>query len=53
VVAAILRSGEAYFGCTTWHELRAMLVSVCNWQTDESEVDRTVRAVELALSQFN
>ncbi len=53
VVTAILKGGEAFFGCSTWHGLRAMRVSVCNWQTDESDVDRAVCAVELALSQFN
>ena len=53
VVTAIIKGGEAFFGCSTWHGQRAMRVSVCNWQTDESDVDRAVRAVERALSQFN
>ncbi len=53
VVSAILKTGEAFFGCSTWHGQRAMRISVCNWQTDESDVDRSVRAVELALSQFH
>jgi glutamate/tyrosine decarboxylase-like PLP-dependent enzyme len=53
VVAAILKSGEAFFGCSTWRGQRVMRVSVCSWQTDEADVDRTVRAVKIAIDQFN
>ncbi|HEY0431955.1 MAG TPA: aminotransferase class V-fold PLP-dependent enzyme, partial [Pyrinomonadaceae bacterium] len=31
VIAAILKTGEAFFGGTTWRGRRAMRVSVCNW----------------------
>lgn len=45
VIAAILKTGEAFFGGTTWRGRRAMRVSVCNWQTSEQDVQRVVRAV--------
>ena len=46
VIARILETGEAFFGGTTWRGRRAMRVSVCNWGTSESDVERAVRAVE-------
>ena len=45
VMAAILRSGEAFFTGTTWRGRRAMRVSVSNWQTTAVEVERVLRAV--------
>ena len=51
VIAAILQSGEAFFGGTTWDGRRAMRVSVCNWQTTKRDVERTVRAVAEILSR--
>jgi glutamate/tyrosine decarboxylase-like PLP-dependent enzyme len=49
VIAAILKSGEAFFGGTTWRGRRAMRISVCNWQTSEADVDRVVKAVQEVL----
>lgn len=51
VIAAILKTGEAFFGGTTWRNKRAMRVSVCNWQTSEADVDRVVAAVRQAIEQ--
>jgi glutamate/tyrosine decarboxylase-like PLP-dependent enzyme len=45
VIAAILATGEAFFGGTTWRGRRAMRVSVCSWRTTEEDVDRVVSAV--------
>ncbi len=45
VIAAILKTGEAFLGGTTWRGQRCMRVSVCNWQTNERDVDRAVAAV--------
>lgn len=45
VIAAILASGEAFFGGVTWRGRRAMRVSVCNWQTSDDDVRRVVSAV--------
>jgi len=50
VIAAINATGEAFFGGTTWRGKRAMRVSVSCWQTSESDVERTIRAAERALS---
>jgi glutamate/tyrosine decarboxylase-like PLP-dependent enzyme len=50
VIAAIVATGEAFFGGTTWRGRRAMRVSVCNWQTSEQDVDRAVAAVARVLA---
>jgi glutamate/tyrosine decarboxylase-like PLP-dependent enzyme len=49
VIAAILKTGEAFFGGTIWRGRRAMRVSVCSWQTSEADVDRVVAAVRQAI----
>jgi aromatic-L-amino-acid decarboxylase len=51
VIAAIVASGEAFFGGTTWRGRRAMRVSVSCWQTSSDDVHRTVRAREKALRE--
>jgi glutamate/tyrosine decarboxylase-like PLP-dependent enzyme len=45
VIASILKTGEAFFGGTTWRGRRAMRISVCNWRTSETDVDRVVNTV--------
>jgi glutamate/tyrosine decarboxylase-like PLP-dependent enzyme len=50
VIAAILRTGEAYFGGTSWRGRRCMRVSVCNWRTSEADIERTVAAVRGVLT---
>ena len=50
VIAAINRTGEAYFSGTTWRGRRAMRVSVCNWRTTDDDVRRTLAAVSQVLS---
>lgn len=49
VIAAILKTGEAFFGGTTWRGRRAMRISVTNWRTTDAEVDRVVGAVASVL----
>lgn len=49
VIAAIERSGEAFFGGTTWRGVRAMRVSVSGWQTTDEDIERVMRAVATAL----
>jgi len=51
IIAAILKTGEAFFGGTTWRGRRAMRISVTNWRTNEAEVDRVVNAVAGVLSE--
>jgi glutamate/tyrosine decarboxylase-like PLP-dependent enzyme len=52
VIARIVAGGEAFFGGTTWRGKRCMRVSVCNWQTTQSDVDRAVRAAQRALGNL-
>jgi glutamate/tyrosine decarboxylase-like PLP-dependent enzyme len=49
VIAAIRATGEAFFTPTTWHGLRAMRVSVSNWQTTTEDVDPVVACVAKVL----
>ena len=49
VIAEILKTGEAFFGGTTWRGRRAMRVSVCNWRTSDADVERAVTAVQRVL----
>jgi len=51
VIAAIVATGEAFFGGTTWRGRRAMRVSVSCWRTTTDDVRRTVRAVEKVLRE--
>jgi glutamate/tyrosine decarboxylase-like PLP-dependent enzyme len=48
VVAAVQASGEAWLGGTVWNDRRAIRISVCNWQTSEDDVERTVAAFAAA-----
>jgi glutamate/tyrosine decarboxylase-like PLP-dependent enzyme len=50
VIAAIIQTGEAYFGGTTWRGKRAMRISVSNWRTSEADVERVIAAVKRALN---
>jgi len=49
VISRILETGEVFIGGTTWRGRRAMRVSVCNWQTSDADVERSVNAVAQAL----
>jgi glutamate/tyrosine decarboxylase-like PLP-dependent enzyme len=51
VIAAVMATGEAFFGGTTWRGIRAMRVSVSNWRTSEGDVERAVRAIERVLGE--
>lgn len=49
VIQSINASGVAWFGPTTWRDMRVMRVSFSNWQTNEEDVQRTLDAVREAL----
>lgn len=49
VIAAINRSGEAFFTGAAWRERRVMRISVCSWRTTEADVERTIAAVSSIL----
>ena len=50
VIAAVLASGEAFFGGTDRGGARCMRVSVSNWITTQADVDRTVAAFRRILA---
>ena len=52
-IKRIVATGEAFFGGTTWRGKRCMRVSVCNWQTNESDVERTVAAARRVLGNVS
>jgi hypothetical protein len=41
-IRAIVASGEAFFGGTTWRGRRAVRVSGCSWRTFDEDLDRVV-----------
>jgi glutamate/tyrosine decarboxylase-like PLP-dependent enzyme len=45
LLAAIQADGTAFFSGTTWQGHRYMRISVADWATDESDVDRAIAAV--------
>jgi glutamate/tyrosine decarboxylase-like PLP-dependent enzyme len=50
VIAAIAAGGEAFFAASDWNGHRVMRVSVCNWQTSETDVSRAVQSVAQVLT---
>jgi glutamate/tyrosine decarboxylase-like PLP-dependent enzyme len=50
VIAAVAASGEAFFTGSTWHGRRVMRVNVCNWRTNEADVNRAVDAFRKILA---
>ena len=50
VCAAVVAGGETFFSNTTWRGKRCMRISVCNWQTSGSDVERSVAAVARVLN---
>ena len=51
MIAKINAAGEAFFSGTLWRGRRAMRVSVCNWQTSNEDVVRTVNSVAQQLRE--
>jgi glutamate/tyrosine decarboxylase-like PLP-dependent enzyme len=51
IIANVVESGEAFFTGTTWQGKRCMRVSVCNWQTNDMDVERAINAIQLALAK--
>jgi len=52
IISRIVATGEAFFGGTTWRGKRCMRVSVCNWQTNEADVERATHAARQALGNL-
>ena len=49
VIVAVRATGEAFFTPTSWHGVRAMRISVSNWQTDTEDIEPVVACVERVL----
>jgi glutamate/tyrosine decarboxylase-like PLP-dependent enzyme len=45
VVRRIQQDGTCWMGGTTWRGMRAMRISVSNWNTTSDDVDRSVAAI--------
>jgi glutamate/tyrosine decarboxylase-like PLP-dependent enzyme len=45
VIAAVQAEGTAWMGGTVWHGVAAMRISVSNWMTTETDIDRTAEAI--------
>ncbi len=52
VLAHVQASGEAWMAGTTWDGRAAIRLSVSNWRTTETDIERTVAAFERALDQI-
>jgi hypothetical protein len=48
----VVAGGESFFSNTTWRGKRCMRISVCNWQTSESDVARSIAAVGSVLNMM-
>jgi glutamate/tyrosine decarboxylase-like PLP-dependent enzyme len=46
IITAICAEGTAFFTGTTFQDRRTMRISVCNWQTNDEDIDAIVSAVE-------
>jgi len=51
VVARVQDDGTCWMSGSTWRGRPAMRISVCNWSTDEDDVDRSVAAILRAAEQ--
>ncbi|MFD0685793.1 pyridoxal phosphate-dependent decarboxylase family protein [Actinomadura fibrosa] len=49
VLRTVVESGEAWISGTTFDGRRAIRLSVCNWQTSENDIARTLRAFREAV----
>jgi glutamate/tyrosine decarboxylase-like PLP-dependent enzyme len=45
VIARVQRDGTCWMAGTTWHGMAAMRISISNWSTRESDIDRSAEAI--------
>ena len=45
VIRAVQEEGTCWAGGTLWHGMQAMRMSVSNWSTTESDIDRSAQAI--------
>jgi glutamate/tyrosine decarboxylase-like PLP-dependent enzyme len=51
VIAGVQAEGTCWLGGTTWHGKSAMRISVSNWSTIETDVERSAQAILYELSR--
>jgi threonine aldolase len=52
IAQQIQESGDAWLGATTWRGERLLRISVSNWSTTAADIDRSVRAVAIAVQKI-
>ncbi len=52
IIEAINTNGEAFFSGTTWQGRRTMRISVVNWRTTITDIERAITATANALEQY-
>jgi glutamate/tyrosine decarboxylase-like PLP-dependent enzyme len=50
VIQRLLADGRGFFMGTTWHGMRAMRISVLNWQTTAADITTAIDAVAKCLA---
>jgi glutamate/tyrosine decarboxylase-like PLP-dependent enzyme len=45
MIARVQQDGTCWCGGTTWHGMAAMRISISNWSTSESDIDRAAEAI--------
>jgi glutamate/tyrosine decarboxylase-like PLP-dependent enzyme len=45
VIRKVQQDGTCWLGGTTWHDMRAMRISVSNWSTSEADIDLSAAAI--------
>ncbi len=53
IAAHVQNSGEAWFGTATWQNRKGFRISVSNWATSDSDVDRLIAAIADAKSSLS
>jgi glutamate/tyrosine decarboxylase-like PLP-dependent enzyme len=51
VALEIQNSGDAWLGATTWRGERLLRISVSNWSTTSTDIDRSIQAVANAVQR--
>jgi glutamate/tyrosine decarboxylase-like PLP-dependent enzyme len=51
MIERIQQEGTCWAGGTTWHGMAALRISVSNWSTTESDIDRSAEAIVRAARQ--
>ena len=46
MIERINASGKLFVSGTNWNSKRCMRISVCSWQTNEEDIEMSVKAVE-------